>query len=170
MQYKKHDQLISVYLSYSVLKSHTSAVHRFKWDFVFVVVISVHLIKLINASCSQSLFDHYIRCHMNAWRLNMGFGTQKKCPFPLNSGVPSLGVTDTKIMWTFFCDQSLCPLNGGVPRMEVSQRRGFSVCYKNMCYSHLSLHFELPVHSHLLGFLRYKNARQLGQAVRASDL
>ena len=33
------------------------------------------------------------------WRLNVGlFGTQKKCPFPLNRGVPSKEVTDTKIM------------------------------------------------------------------------
>ena len=33
------------------------------------------------------------------WRLNLGlFGTQKKCPFPLNRGVPSKEVTDTKSM------------------------------------------------------------------------
>ena len=24
------------------------------------------------------------------WRLNPGFGTKKKCPFPLNRGVPSI--------------------------------------------------------------------------------
>ena len=37
-------------------------------------------------------------------------------------GVPSIEVTKTKIMWTFFQDQILCPLNGGVPWIEVSQK------------------------------------------------
>ena len=36
------------------------------------------------------------------WRLDLGVGTLKKCPFPLNRGVPSKEVTNTKIMWTFF--------------------------------------------------------------------
>ena len=31
-------------------------------------------------------------------RLNLGFGTQKKCPFPQNRSVPSIEVTNTKIM------------------------------------------------------------------------
>ena len=31
------------------------------------------------------------------WRLNTGFETQKKWPFPLNNGVPSIEVRDTKI-------------------------------------------------------------------------
>ena len=55
------------------------------------------------------------------WRLNPDFWTQKKCPFPLNRGVPSTEVTDTKeIMWAFyiFQDQILCLL---------SQRRGSTV-------------------------------------------
>lgn len=29
------------------------------------------------------------------WRLNLGFGNQKKCPFPLNRNVPSMEATDT---------------------------------------------------------------------------
>ena len=40
----------------------------------------------------------------------------EKCPFPLNRGVPSIEVIDTKIMRVFFHDQILCPLNGGVPK------------------------------------------------------
>ena len=32
------------------------------------------------------------------WSLNQGFGTQKKCPFSLNGGVPSKVVTNTKII------------------------------------------------------------------------
>ena len=36
------------------------------------------------------------------WRLNQGFGTQRSCFFfPLNRRVPSIEVTNTKIMWTF---------------------------------------------------------------------
>ena len=50
------------------------------------------------------------------WRLNPSFGTQNKCPFPLNRGVPSMEVTNTKIKWIFFRDQILCPLNGGVSK------------------------------------------------------
>ena len=46
------------------------------------------------------------------------FGTQ--CPFPLNRGIPSKEVINTKIMWAFFQEQILspewrCPLNRGVP-------------------------------------------------------
>ena len=32
------------------------------------------------------------------WMLNLGFGTQKNCPFPQNRSVPSREVTNTKIM------------------------------------------------------------------------
>ena len=49
------------------------------------------------------------------WRLNLGFGTHKMCPFSLNGGVPLIGATDTRIIWVFFQDQSLCPLNEAVP-------------------------------------------------------
>ena len=45
-----------------------------------------------------------------------GFGIQKTCPFPLNRGVPSIEVTDSQIMWTFFRDQILCPGNRRVPK------------------------------------------------------
>ena len=61
------------------------------------------------------------------WKLNPGFGTQKKCFFPLNKSIPSIEVTNTKILWTFFRDQILSPLNGAVPWIEVSQRRGSTV-------------------------------------------
>ena len=55
------------------------------------------------------------------WKLNPGFRTQKKCPFPLKRGsVPSIDITNTKIMWTFFGDQILCPLDWGVSWIEVS--------------------------------------------------
>ena len=63
--------------------------------------------------------------------IQSGFGTQKKSPFPLNRDVPSIEVADTKITRAFFGDQILCPLNGGVPWKEVSQRRGSAV-FKNI--------------------------------------
>ena len=65
------------------------------------------------------------------WRVNPSFGTQKMCPFPLNRGVPSIVVTNTKIMRAFFWDQILCLLNGDVPWIEVSQRRGSIVADLN---------------------------------------
>ena len=37
-----------------------------------------------------------------------------KCSLPMNRGFPLIQVTNTKIMWTFFGDQTLCSLNGGV--------------------------------------------------------
>ena len=48
-------------------------------------------------------------------------------PSGLNRDVSSIAVTDTKIMWMFFWEQSLCPLNEGVSWIEVSQRRGSTV-------------------------------------------
>ena len=57
--------------------------------------------------------------------VNPGFrDPEKVC---LSPGVPSLERIDTKITWTFFRDQILCPLNGGDPWIEVSQRRGSTV-------------------------------------------
>ena len=65
------------------------------------------------------------------WRLNLGLGTQKRCPLPLNRGISSIKVTDTKTMWAFFRDQILCQLNEGVRWIEVSQRRGSEYhCYE----------------------------------------
>ena len=65
-----------------------------------------------------------LRWSMHEWRLNPEVeGAQEKCPFPLNRGVRSKEVTNTKIIWRFCRDQILCPLNGGVPAwMQVSQR------------------------------------------------
>ena len=45
--------------------------------------------------------------------LNPGFGTQKKGPFPLNKGVPSTEVTDTKIMWINILSQGVPKDRGG---------------------------------------------------------
>ena len=46
--------------------------------------------------------------------VKLEFGDQKKCPFSLNRGVPSVEVINTKTMWKFFWDQISCPLNTGV--------------------------------------------------------
>ena len=59
----------------------------------------VHVVKADVIGTSKRLDLHvrtlFARC---PWRLKLGFGTQKKCPFPLNRGHSSIEVTDTKIM------------------------------------------------------------------------
>ena len=76
----------------------------------------VHVVKANVIVTSERLYLHVrtlFVCEVYPeWRLKLGFGTKKKCPFPLHRGYPSLEVTDTKIMWTFFWDQILCPLSG----------------------------------------------------------
>ena len=65
-----------------------------------VIVISVHL-KL------STLFvvSHDLSAKVPPeWRSSPGFGAQKTCLFTLNRGVPSIEVTDTKIMRTFLGD------------------------------------------------------------------
>ena len=51
------------------------------------------------------------------WRKNLGF---KKCPFPLNKGVPSTELTDKKIMWIFARGQISRPLDGSVTWIDCS--------------------------------------------------
>ena len=70
----------------------------------------VHVLKAVAIVTSQHLIlstifviSHLLIAKMSPeWRLNLGLGTQKQCPFPLNRGVPRTEVTNTKIMWTFF--------------------------------------------------------------------
>ena len=104
-----------------------SAVHRFEWNSsvvkAVIIVTGAHLnlstLFMVSRFLSAKVFPE--------WRLNPDFGTQIRCPFRLNRCVPSIEVTDTKIKWTFFRDQILCPLIGGVPWIKVSQRRGSTV-------------------------------------------
>ena len=99
----------------------TSAVHRFQWDnscFESCRHCDLWILKLINDFCGQSLFDCYDDPGMG---IKPRFGTQKKCPFPLNRGVPLLEVTNTMIMRTFSGTKVLCPLNGRYTWIEVSQ-------------------------------------------------
>ena len=75
--------------------------------------------------------SHFLSAKVSSeWRLNLGFGTHKKCSFSLTMGVPSSEVSNTQIRWAFFRDQILCPLNGGVNKIEVSQRRGSTVIFR----------------------------------------
>ena len=50
-------------------------------------------------------------------------GLRKKCPFPLNRGVPSTDVTGKKIIRIFAWDQILHPLNRGVPSTDVTGKK-----------------------------------------------
>lgn len=60
------------------------------------------------------------------WRLNQGFGTQKKRPFPVNRGIPSTEVTKQRL-YDHFSGTKFVSLNGDVPWIEVPQRRGSPV-------------------------------------------
>ena len=67
------------------------AVHVLK---VVAIVVSVHL--NISKILVVSLF---LRAKVSPdWRFHLGFGTWKKCPSPLNRVVPSIEVTNTKIV------------------------------------------------------------------------
>ena len=96
----------------------------------------VHVLKAVAVLTSEhlKLSTVFVVIHLLSakvtpeWRLNPDFGSQKKCPFSLTRGVSSIEVTNTKMMLTFFQDQLFCPLNGGVPWVEVCQRRGSTVC------------------------------------------
>ena len=73
----------------------------------------------INPLCGQWRLSVKVS---SEWRLNLGLGTQKRCPLALNRGISSLKVTDTKTMWAFFPGPNFvstewrCPLNRGVPK------------------------------------------------------
>ena len=62
----------------------------------------VHVVKADVIATSERLYLHVrtlFVCEVSPeWRLKLGFGTKKKCLFPLYRGHPSLEVTDTKIM------------------------------------------------------------------------
>ena len=49
----------------------------------------------INLLCGQWRFTVKVS---SEWSLNLGVGTQKRCPLPLNRGISSIKVTDTKTM------------------------------------------------------------------------
>ena len=74
------------------------------------IVTRVHLLNI----SMIFVVSHFLSAKVTReWRLNPSFGTKKKCPSPLNRGVPSIE------------DQILCPLNGGVPLIKVFQKERF---------------------------------------------
>ena len=79
----------------------------------------VHILKTV--APLWPVVSHFLSAKVSPkWRLNLGVGTLKKCPFPLNRGVPSKEVTNRKIDKDYvniFC----------VPWIEVSQRRSSNV-------------------------------------------
>ena len=125
-------------MTLNVKFTHTSAFQRFKRD--SSVCESFHncyyLLPCVHLKRSTPLVSrvsHFLSAKVSPeWRLNPGFGTQKKSPFPnpLNRGVPSTEVIDTKTMWAFFRDQTLGPLNESVPKERFN------------CMSHWALHLR----------------------------
>ena len=74
------------------------------------IVTRVHLINI----SMIFVVSHFLSAKVTPeWRLNPSFGTKKKCPSPLNRGVPSIE------------DQILCPRNGAVPLIKVFQKERF---------------------------------------------
>ena len=67
-------------------------IHAFK---AVTFVTSEHLNLSMTFRVSQSLIAKV----SPEWKLNPGFRTHKKCPFPLKRGsVPSIDITNTKIV------------------------------------------------------------------------
>ena len=64
------------------------------------------------------MVNHVLRTKVSPeWRLKPGFGIHKLCPLPLNWGLPSTEVTDTKSMRAnFVTPEWKCPLNRGFPK------------------------------------------------------
>ena len=63
--------------------------------------------------------------------VKLRFQDPEKCPVPLNRVVPSIEVTETNIMWTFFRYQILRPLNRGVPKERFNCTESFSIRLQN---------------------------------------
>ena len=75
------------------------------------------------------------------WRLNQGFGTKKKCPFPLNRGVPSIKVSQRRGSTVFV--SSLVGLSQFIPSFCPANSRGsreltfpaFALCQPPLFFS-----------------------------------
>ena len=86
-------------------------------------IIIVHVVKAAIIVISEHfnlstllVVSHVLSTKMSPeWRKNLGF---KKCPFPLNRGVPSTELTDKKIMWICARGQISSPLDGSVPWID----------------------------------------------------
>ena len=106
--------------------------HRFRRS---ILVGVVHVLKAITILTSEqwNLSTLFVVSHFSSTKVSPGRGvknrpgSRKRGSFPLNRGVSATEVTNIKIMWSFFRDQILCPLNGGVPWIDVSQRRSSTV-------------------------------------------
>ena len=98
-----------------------------------ILVGVVHILKAITILTGEqwNLSTLFVVSHFSSTKVSPGrrlkLDSRKSVPFPLNRGVSSTEVTNIKIMWTFFRDQILCPPNGGVPWIDVSQRRSSTV-------------------------------------------
>ena len=94
----------------------TNALNQFKWVNSFLTAAVIVTNEQLN------LITFFIAKVPPYWKLNPGFVAQKNCLFPLNRGVPSMEVTNSKVMWTSISGTKFCD-----PWMEVAQRRGFII-------------------------------------------
>jgi len=107
----------------------TSILNRFKIEMVHVVK-AVFIVTTVQQNLStlfvaSNFFVPWIAVKP------MLRNKEKVSLSPQNRGVTSTEVTDTEIMWAFFQNQILCPMNGGVLSKEVSQRRNSTVTKKS---------------------------------------
>ena len=59
----------------------------------------IHVLKAVTFVTTFMVSHSLIAKVSPEWKLNPGFRTQKKCPFPLKRGsVPSIDITNTKIV------------------------------------------------------------------------
>ena len=98
--------------SLTIPKCNTSYIRE------IVRVVKADIIAIMVHSNLSTLFvvSRVLRPNVSPeWRLKPGFGIRKKCPFPLNRGVPSIELADTKNMRTvFFLRDPVC-----VPWIEI---------------------------------------------------
>ena len=98
----------------------TSVIQPFQ-EVRFHVLKAVAIVTSEHLNLSTNLAVSLIKTS-SKWRLKPGFGTRKKCSFPLNRDVPSIEVTNRQVMYGNILagpSEWRCPLN-----TEVSRRRG----------------------------------------------
>ena len=103
-QHRKHTEII-VNLSLRLYNVGRQGAYSYHINFNFINL--TYIAKFLKASTFvisanlkiSTLFvvSHFLSAKVfSEWRLNLGFGTQKKCSFSLNRGVPAREVSGTK--------------------------------------------------------------------------
>ena len=77
-------------------------------ELIHVLKAVAHDIKWALKRTGQSSVSHFLIAKVfPECRLNLGFGTQKKCPFPLNRGVPSIECFHMTSRRPYWCPKTM---------------------------------------------------------------